>query len=44
MPRGTPPKRPALYAEETLIRAILSGAYPPGSSLPPNANWPSEWA
>jgi GntR family negative regulator for fad regulon and positive regulator of fabA len=35
MPRGTPPKRPALYAEETLIRAILSGAYPPGSSLPP---------
>ncbi len=32
--RGTSPRRPATHAEESLIRAILSGAYPPGSSIP----------
>ncbi len=32
--RGTPPRKPATHAEESLIRAILSGAYPPGSALP----------
>lgn len=34
MVKGTAPRRPALYAEETLVRAILSGAYPPGTPLP----------
>ncbi len=32
--RGTSPRKPASHAEESLIRAILSGAYPPGSALP----------
>jgi len=30
----TPPPRPATYAEETLVSAILGGRYPPGSALP----------
>jgi GntR family negative regulator for fad regulon and positive regulator of fabA len=29
----TPPQRPAAYAEEALVSAILSGTYPPGSAL-----------
>ena len=28
------PQRPAVYAEQTLINAILDGTYPPGSALP----------
>ncbi len=28
------PQRPAIYAEQALINAILDGAYPPGSALP----------
>ncbi|HQE91467.1 MAG TPA: fatty acid metabolism transcriptional regulator FadR [Anaerolineae bacterium] len=28
------PQRPAIYAEQTLINAILEGTYPPGSMLP----------
>lgn len=30
----SPPIRPALYAENTLIAAILNGEFPPGSTLP----------
>jgi GntR family negative regulator for fad regulon and positive regulator of fabA len=30
----TPPKKPAVYAEESLIQAILNNIYPPGSILP----------
>jgi len=30
----TPPKRPAAYAERSLILAILNGDFPPGSALP----------
>lgn len=30
----TPPQRPAAYAEEALVTAILDGDYPPGSALP----------
>jgi GntR family transcriptional regulator, negative regulator for fad regulon and positive regulator of fabA len=30
----SPPQRPAVYAEEALITAILDGTYPPGSTLP----------
>jgi GntR family transcriptional regulator, negative regulator for fad regulon and positive regulator of fabA len=29
----TPPQRPAAYAEEALVSAILRGTYPPGSTL-----------
>jgi GntR family negative regulator for fad regulon and positive regulator of fabA len=28
------PQRPAAYAEQTLVTAILDGSYPPGSTLP----------
>ncbi|MEJ5309227.1 MAG: fatty acid metabolism transcriptional regulator FadR [Anaerolineae bacterium] len=28
------PQRPAIYAEQALINAILDGTYPPGSTLP----------
>jgi GntR family negative regulator for fad regulon and positive regulator of fabA len=28
------PQRPAAYAEEALVTAILEGTYPPGSTLP----------
>ena len=28
------PKRPAAYAEQALVTAILEGTYPPGSTLP----------
>lgn len=28
------PQRPALYAEQSLVTAILDGVYPPGSTLP----------
>jgi GntR family negative regulator for fad regulon and positive regulator of fabA len=34
MPQWSAPKRPAAYAEETLITAILDGTYAPGSTLP----------
>lgn len=34
MPNWSAPKRPAVYAEETLVTAILDGTYPPGSTLP----------
>lgn len=30
----SPPKKPAVYAEESLILAILNHDYPPGSALP----------
>jgi GntR family negative regulator for fad regulon and positive regulator of fabA len=30
----SPPKRPAVYAEKSIISAILNGDYPPGSLLP----------
>jgi GntR family negative regulator for fad regulon and positive regulator of fabA len=30
----TAPKRPAAYAEQALVTAILEGTYPPGSTLP----------
>ncbi|MGC9397050.1 MAG: fatty acid metabolism transcriptional regulator FadR [Anaerolineae bacterium] len=30
----TAPQRPAIYAEQALINAILDGTYPPGSALP----------
>lgn len=30
----TAPQRPAAYAEQALINAILDGTYPPGSNLP----------
>jgi GntR family transcriptional regulator, negative regulator for fad regulon and positive regulator of fabA len=29
-----PPQRPAAYAEEALVTAILDGTYPPGAALP----------
>ena len=29
-----PPQRPAVYAEEALVTAILDNTYPPGSALP----------
>jgi GntR family negative regulator for fad regulon and positive regulator of fabA len=32
LPR-TPPQRPAAYAEEAIVSAILGGTYPPGSPL-----------
>jgi len=34
MIKRTPPQRPAAYAEEALVTAILDGDYPPGSTLP----------
>jgi GntR family transcriptional regulator, negative regulator for fad regulon and positive regulator of fabA len=34
MTTWTAPQRPAAYAEEALVTAILDGSYPPGSSLP----------
>jgi GntR family negative regulator for fad regulon and positive regulator of fabA len=34
MPNWSTPKRPAVYAEEALVTAILDGTYPPGSTLP----------
>lgn len=34
MQNHTPPQRPAAYAEQSLIHAILSGEYPPGAALP----------
>lgn len=34
MPSWTAPLRPAAYAEEALVEAILDGTYPPGSALP----------
>lgn len=34
MPDWHPPLRPTAYAEQSLISAILSGHYPPGSTLP----------
>lgn len=34
MTNWSAPQRPAAYAEETLITAILDGTYPPGSTLP----------
>lgn len=30
----TPPKRPTLHAEDTIISSILDGTFPPGSFLP----------
>jgi GntR family transcriptional regulator, negative regulator for fad regulon and positive regulator of fabA len=34
MANWSAPQRPAAYAEEALLTAILDGTYPPGSSLP----------
>jgi GntR family negative regulator for fad regulon and positive regulator of fabA len=34
MTNWSAPKRPAAYAEEALVTAILDGTYPPGASLP----------
>jgi GntR family transcriptional regulator, negative regulator for fad regulon and positive regulator of fabA len=34
MPNWSAPQRPAVYAEESLVTAILDGTYPPGSNLP----------
>jgi GntR family transcriptional regulator, negative regulator for fad regulon and positive regulator of fabA len=34
MPNWSAPQRPAVYAEEALLTAILDGTYPPGSTLP----------
>jgi GntR family transcriptional regulator, negative regulator for fad regulon and positive regulator of fabA len=34
MTEWSPPNRPAVYAEKSLIIAILNGDYPPGSILP----------
>jgi GntR family transcriptional regulator, negative regulator for fad regulon and positive regulator of fabA len=34
MDQWNPPQRPAVYAEQALITAILDGIYPPGSFLP----------
>lgn len=34
MSAWTAPPRPAAYAEEALVEAILDGTYPPGSALP----------
>jgi len=34
MANWSAPQRPAAYAEETLLTAILDGTYPPGSTLP----------
>jgi GntR family negative regulator for fad regulon and positive regulator of fabA len=34
MPNWSAPKRPAAYAEEALLTAIMDGTYPPGSTLP----------
>ena len=34
MPFWSRPQRPAAYAEQALISAILDGTYPPGSTLP----------
>src|SRR4030065_2575135 len=30
----SPPLRPAIYAEQSLINAIMDGEFPPGSTLP----------
>jgi GntR family negative regulator for fad regulon and positive regulator of fabA len=34
MTNWSAPQRPAAYAEESLVTAILDGTYPPGSNLP----------
>ena len=34
MPNWSAPQRPAAYAEQSLVSAILDGTYPPGSTLP----------
>jgi GntR family negative regulator for fad regulon and positive regulator of fabA len=34
MANWSAPQRPAVYAEEALLTAILDGTYPPGSTLP----------
>ncbi len=34
MNRWSPPQRPAAYAEQALLSAILDGSYPPGATLP----------
>jgi GntR family negative regulator for fad regulon and positive regulator of fabA len=34
MTNWSAPQRPAAYAEEALVTAILNGTYPPGSTLP----------
>jgi GntR family negative regulator for fad regulon and positive regulator of fabA len=34
MPNWSAPKRPAAYAEEAVLTAIMDGTYPPGSTLP----------
>ncbi len=34
MPFWSRPQRPAAYAEQALVAAILDGTYPPGSTLP----------
>jgi GntR family negative regulator for fad regulon and positive regulator of fabA len=34
MPFWSRPQRPAAYAEQALVSAILDGTYPPGSTLP----------
>ena len=34
MNHWSPPQRPAAYAEQTLLTAILDGSYPPGTTLP----------
>ncbi|MEW5986522.1 MAG: fatty acid metabolism transcriptional regulator FadR [Chloroflexota bacterium] len=34
IPEYSPPSRPVEYAEETLVRGILDGQFPPGSLLP----------
>jgi GntR family negative regulator for fad regulon and positive regulator of fabA len=34
MANWSAPKRPAAYAEEALLTAIMDGTYPPGSTLP----------
>ncbi len=34
MPNWSAPQRPGAYAEEALLKAIMDGTYPPGSTLP----------
>jgi GntR family transcriptional regulator, negative regulator for fad regulon and positive regulator of fabA len=34
MPHRTPPQKPAVYAEQSLVTDILNGTFPPGTNLP----------
>jgi GntR family transcriptional regulator, negative regulator for fad regulon and positive regulator of fabA len=34
MPHRTPPQKPSVYAEQSLVTDILNGTYPPGTNLP----------